>query len=116
MIVVVVENINKKVQLFLNNSIFMFQLLTGFCYIYPQNKECLFENFPIYKAKLLELAKTTLTTLRDTTLKNIITEYLDIAPGTLIYIYLCIKLKTITFNFSVILIKHNLFYFINLGL
>lgn len=88
MIVVVVLHIIQKVQLFLNNNIFMFQLLKDFCYIYPQKKECLFENFPIYKSKIIELAKTASTSLRDTTLKHIIKESLDLAPGTLFYIYL----------------------------
>lgn len=66
----------------------MFQLLKDFCYIYPQNTECLYEHFPIYKAKILELAKTVSTTLRDTTLKHIIKESLDLASGILFYIYL----------------------------
>lgn len=66
----------------------MFQLLKDFCYIYLQNKECLYEHFPIYKAKILELAKTASTILRNTTLKYIIKESLDLAPGTLFYIYL----------------------------
>lgn len=65
----------------------MFQLLKDFCYIYPQNKESLFENFPINKPKILQLAKTASTTLRDITLKDIIKESLDLAPGTLFYIY-----------------------------
>ncbi|XP_060881767.1 uncharacterized protein LOC132953264 [Metopolophium dirhodum] len=57
-------------------------LLKDFCYIYPQNKESLFENFPIYKSKILQLAKTASTTLRDTTLKDIIKESLDLAPDS----------------------------------
>jgi len=86
----------------------MFQLLKDFCYIYPQNKECLFENFPIYKAKILELANTASTTLRDTTLKNIIKQYLDLAPGTLyIFIY-----KTQNYYFHFLCDINKTIYFI----
>lgn len=65
--------------------IYIFQLLEDFSYIYPNNKEGLYEQFSIFKRKILELATTVSTTSRDTTLKHIINECLDLALGIIIF-------------------------------
>lgn len=49
--------------------------------MYPENIQTLFENIPIYKDKILDLAKNTSTNLRDQTLKSLLNEYLDQARG-----------------------------------
>lgn len=49
--------------------------------MYPEKIQTLFENFPLYKDKILELSKNTSTNLRDQKLKNVLEEYLDQAQG-----------------------------------
>lgn len=55
--------------------------------MWEAKKETLFEIFPLYKQKILEQAKIVSDKLRDTSLKCILKEYLDIAPGIVILYY-----------------------------
>jgi hypothetical protein len=57
-------------------------LINDFEFIYPDKINSLFETFPLYKVRILELAKTVSEKLRDNTIKGIFNEYLDSASGT----------------------------------
>jgi hypothetical protein len=48
------------------------KLLADFNFIYPEKIQTLFENFLIYKDKILELSESTSSNLRDQTLKNVL--------------------------------------------
>lgn len=69
-------------------------MIEDFNFLYPENKNCLFETFPLYKQKILELAKRAAIKLRDDSLKSIITEYLDVSQGTVILFYFVFIIPT----------------------
>ncbi|KAF0747614.1 SAM domain-containing protein [Aphis craccivora] len=54
-------------------------LIEDFNSIYPVQKDGLFEYFPLFKDKILNFGKNISKTLKDSTLKCIIDEYLDLA-------------------------------------
>jgi len=56
-------------------------LIEDFNFLYSEKKESLLETFPLYKQKILELVKSASNKLRDNSLKCILKEYLDLAPG-----------------------------------
>ncbi|CAI6366504.1 unnamed protein product [Macrosiphum euphorbiae] len=55
-------------------------LIEDFNFLYSDKKKSLLETFPLYKQKILELAKSVSNKLRDNSLKCILKEYLDLAP------------------------------------
>jgi len=57
-------------------------LIDDFNFIHPDKINSLYETFPLYKTRILELAKTASLKLRDNTIKGILNEYLDLALGT----------------------------------
>ena len=63
------------------NFCFLLQLIEDFNSIYPVKKDGLFEYFPLFKEKILNFGKNISKTLKDSTLKCIINEYLDLAEG-----------------------------------
>jgi len=54
-------------------------LIDDFNFIYPDKINNLYETFPLYKTKILELAKTASLKLRDNTIKGILNEHFDLA-------------------------------------
>jgi len=54
-------------------------LINDFNFIHPDKINS--EIFPLYKTRILELAKTASLKLRDNTIKGISNEYLDLALG-----------------------------------
>jgi len=59
-------------------------LIDDFNFLYSEKKESPLETFPLYKQKILELAKSVSNKLRDNSLKCILKEYLDLALGIVI--------------------------------
>lgn len=57
-------------------------MIDDFNFIYPGKANSLFEAIPLYKTKILELAKIASDKLRDYTLKGILNEYLNQTSGT----------------------------------
>jgi len=57
-------------------------LIEDFNFIYPDKINSLYETFPLYKTRILELAKTASLKLRYNILKGIFNEHLDLALGT----------------------------------
>lgn len=56
-------------------------MIEDFNLIYPEKKDNLFENIPVCKENILNLGRNLCSTLKDPSLKNIINEYLELAPG-----------------------------------
>lgn len=56
-------------------------MIEDFNSIYPEKKESLYENFPVYKEKILQIGRNTSNTLKDSSLKCIVNEYLDLSLG-----------------------------------
>ncbi|XP_060846086.1 uncharacterized protein LOC132925734 [Rhopalosiphum padi] len=53
-------------------------LIEDFNFLYPDKKENLLQHFPVYKEKILNLGKKISDNLKDSTLKSILSEYLDL--------------------------------------
>jgi len=62
-------------------------LIKDFDFLYPDKKENLLEHFPVYKEKILNLGKKISDNLKDSTLKCILNEYLDLKSGNLNFKY-----------------------------